>query len=90
MFIYLFWEREGERETQAGSMLSAQSLTCSLISWTEAYGHNLSQNQEMILNWLSHPGAPQNYQNFYLGSEIIGAKYPIIFNFQYYPFVLDL
>ena len=40
MFIYLFWwggmrkggaEREGERESQVGSMLSAQSPTWDLI-----------------------------------------------------------
>ena len=52
MFIYLFLreskgggaEREGERESQAG------------IQTHKPWDHDLSQNQEPTLNWLSHPG----------------------------------
>ena len=38
-------EREGERESQAGLTLSAQSLMRGLITWP--WDYDLSQNQEL-------------------------------------------
>ena len=76
LFIYLFWEREcvwertevgsekerGEKESQAGSMLLARSprwdsVSQTVISWPET-------KSRLMLNWLSHPGAPPH--NIYI------------------------
>ena len=66
--FYFFWERrresaseggaerEGDRGSEAGSVLTAESLTWGLNSWTCLLDHDLSRSR--ILNWLHHPGAP--------------------------------
>ena len=57
--IYLFWKKAGgrgqgrDRESQASSALSAQSLSWGWIPH-RAWDHDLSQ----AFNRLSHPGAP--------------------------------
>ena len=67
-FTYLFWERqrqhewggaerEGKRESQAGSALPAQSPTKHLSS----QNHEImtwAETKSWTLNWLSHLGAP--------------------------------
>ena len=65
--IYLFWEtermrregakREGERESQVVSLLSALSLTRGLNPWT-ARPWPEPKPQVGHLNWMSHWGAP--------------------------------
>ena len=55
-------EREGDRESQAGFMLSVQAepdmgldpMNCEIMTWAEMEG--------LTLNWLSHPGAPESFQ----------------------------
>ena len=48
-------ERGGERESQAGSMLAAQTPT-----WVQAQKTMSSwpETKSQMLNWLSHPGTP--------------------------------
>ena len=56
-FIYLFWEREkeaeweGEREAQAGSMLSAQSPTRGSISRTVRSGPEPKSRVRRLTDW---------------------------------------
>ena len=69
-------ERERERESQAGFMLSVQSLT-----WARSHkpwDHDLSQ--EWTLNWLSHPGTP-NLPISILG--ILTASYIIAWRYSH-------
>ena len=58
--MHYFFERERENPKQAP--YPAWTPMQSLISWPQ--DHNLSRNQDSVLNWLSHPGAPQcNFKN---------------------------
>ena len=76
LFIYLFWEREhtqvgegqseGEREYQAGSLLSAQSL-CE--GWTQKlWDHELSWNQESDAQLTQTPKCPLKFLLGYEGN----------------------
>ena len=66
MFIYLFWERksasgggaerEGEKESPAGSALSAKIPKWGLMSWSGIM--TSAQIKNLLLNRLSHPGTP--------------------------------
>ena len=72
-FNVYFWEneqvgkgqREGDRESEAGSVLTAESLMQGSNSWTVTY----DLRRSWMLNWLSHPGAPRSVSwiltNFY-------------------------
>ena len=51
-------EREGDRESQAGFMLAAQSPMWSLSSLNREI-MTCTEIKNWIFNWLSHPGAPQ-------------------------------
>ena len=50
-------DREGERESQESSTLSAQSPTWSLNSTN----CEIASIKNQMLNWLSHPGIPTSY-----------------------------
>ena len=69
-FILLFWEREckwgrdRERESQAASILPAQSLMWGSISLSVRSRPVLAEAKRM-LSRLSHPGTPR-YSNFWI------------------------
>ena len=75
LFIYLFWKREGgrrkggtvregEREFQAGSVLSVQNLTGGLNSWTLRSHPQLTSRVRCITDWTTH--VPHSPRIFYL------------------------
>ena len=55
--VYLFWGvgERGERESQAGSVLTA---------WAPSHGHKIItwvDTKSWMLNWLSHAGTPEDH-----------------------------
>ena len=86
MFIYLFWEREcvqgrgteWGRESQAGSTLSTEPdagldlRNCEIITW--------AQINNLMLNRLSHPGAP-NLSSTFIKSQEFSILIPVLFFF---------
>ena len=61
-------EREGDRESHSGSMLSAQNPTWGSHSWNREI-MTWAETKSQTLNWLNHPGTPPVCCYFILCSQ---------------------